>query len=348
MRERLLAVIQGRDLDRVPLIMYDDLYPNGLEMVQSVFGKQIGLLRWSAVHKVETPHCRTITEAFSREGTRCERTTLFTPKGSLVQEKAFEPIYNSGAFTKRYVEEPQDYEILWSFLEDGVVHEDFARYQHDQASLGDEGLPLPAVERTPWQQLWVEWVDIERLSAHLVECPERVQKTVDLLNQRAAKIFEIVCRSPAKLIDFPDNITAPMIGLKRFLQYNVPLYNELGSRLEERGIPIFVHMDGNLKPLWGAIADSKVGGLDSFSPTPDNDTSVADAIALWPGKRLFVNFPSSVHLRPYEGVRAEAEAILAAGGHTGRLEIQFSESVPYEVWRTSFRAIIDAVEAFRP
>jgi hypothetical protein len=61
---------------------------------------------------------------------------------------------------------------------------------------------------------------------------------------------------------------------------------------------------------------------------------------------LWVNFPSSVHVRPYDEVRAIAEDILNAGGHTGRLQIQISENVPLDVWRTSFNAIADAVDAF--
>ncbi len=350
MRERLLAVLQGRQPDRVPLIMYDDLFPR-VEVedeVRRLFGDRIGLLRWSAVHRLETPHCRTVTEEYFKDKMRWERATLYTPAGSLYQEREYEPIYNSGAFKKRYVEEPQDYEVLWSYLDDGVVLPDYERFYRDQAKLGDEGLPLAAVERSPFQQLWVEWVDIDRLSGHLADCPDRVQKTVDMLNRRARQIFDIVYQSPVPLIDFPDNITAPMIGLRRFLLYNVPLYNELADMLADHNVPVFVHMDGNLKPLWKAIAESKVGGLDSFSPTPDNDTSVADAISMWPEKRLFVNFPSSVHLHSYEEIRAEAENILEAGGHTGRLEIQFSESVPYFAWRTSFKAIADAVDNFKP
>lgn len=126
----------------------------------------------------------------------------------------------------------------------------------------------------------------------------------------------------------------------------MPYYDDLAGRLAERDAVVFVHMDGDLKPLWQLIAASKVGGIDSLSPTPDNDTSVADAARLWPDKRYFVNFPSSVHLRPYEGVRAEAEAILAAAGHTGRLQIQVSENVPLFAWRASFPAIRDAILAF--
>jgi hypothetical protein len=294
MRQRLLAVIQGRELDRVPLIMYDDLFPSGGDEVRAGYGDRIGLLRWSAVHRVETPHCHVVTEEYFAGETRCEHSTLFTPAGSLSQERAFEPIYNSGAFKKRYIEEPQDYEVLWAYLEDALILEDYARYHRDQARLGEEGLPLAAVERTPFQQLWVEWIDIDRLSFHFADCPDRVYKTIEMLNARARKIFDIACQSPAPMINFPDNITAPMIGLKRFLEFNVPLYNELADRLAEKQAPVFVHMDGNLKPLWGAIAASKVGGLDSFSPTPDNDTSVADAVALWPDKRLFVNMRSAL------------------------------------------------------
>jgi len=152
--------------------------------------------------------------------------------------------------------------------------------------------------------------------------------------------------SPAPFVDFPDNITAPAIGERRFRQYCVPLYDELAGMLSERSAYVFVHMDGDLKPLWQAIAESRVGGLDSFAPAPDNDTTVAQAVSLWPEKRLWVNFPSSVHLCAYDAVRAEAEAILEAAGHTGRLQIQISENVPHAVWRTSLRAIADAIDAF--
>ena len=236
--------------------------------------------------------------------------------------------------------------MLWCYLQDSIILEDYERYQRDQAELGDVGLPLTAVERTPYQQLWVQWVGLDTLAFHIADCPDRVERTMELLRQRAKRIFDIAYRSPAPFIDFPDNITAPTIGPHRFREHCVTLYNELAERLVERNAPVFVHMDGDLKPLWDAISESKVGGIDSFAPAPDNDTTVAQAVSMWPEMRLWVNFPSSVHLCPYDGVRAEAEAILAAGGHTGRLQIQISENVPHQVWRTSLPAIADAVDAF--
>jgi hypothetical protein len=345
MRERMLALVQGRAMDRVPFVIYDGILP--VDEVYAHLGRaRIGRLRWSAIHRVEHPHCRFESDEYEVDGTRWQRLTLHTPAGSIYEERAFESGYGSSSIRKHFVEEAEDYLALWAYLEDGVVLEDYGRYLSDEAELGKDGLPLAAIERTPYQQLWVQWVGLDRLSYHTVDVPDRVARTMDLLAARARQIFDLAARSSAPLIDFPDNITAPAIGEKRFRELCVPLYDELAERLSERGAPVFVHMDGDLKPLWGAIAESKVGGIDSLSPAPDNDTTVADAAHMWPDKRLWVNYPSSVHLRSYEGVRAEAENILAGAGHSGRLQIQISENVPHSVWRTSLSAIADAIEAF--
>ena len=345
MRERILAVVQGRPHDRVPFVMYDGILP--VQLVQQHLGRErIGLLRWSNIHRVEHPHCHFETENYYVGKTRWQRNTLHTPSGAIYEERAFETVYDSSSIRKHYIQEPEDYEVFWAYLADCVILEDYARYERDQADLGDDGIPLVAVERTPYQQLWVQWVGLDMLGYHFADYPEHVYHTIDLLRQRARRIFEIARRSPAPFVDFPDNITAPAIGPQRFQEFCVPLYNELADLLAERQVPVFVHMDGDLKPLWRLIGESKVGGLDSLAPAPDNDTSVAQAAAMWPDKRLFVNFPSSVHLRPTDQVRAEAKNILAAAGHTGRLQVQISENVPFTVWRASMPAIAETIEAF--
>ena len=343
MRDRILAVVQGREHDRVPLVIYEGILP--VEDVQKELGRErIGVLRWSRIHREEHPHCRFESEDYVVDGARWQRNTLHTPKGSLYEERAFETAYDSSSIRKHYIEEPEDYEIFWAYLDDCVILEDYARYHRDAAELGDDGFPLVAVERSPYQQLWVQWVGLDTLGYHFADCPDRVEETVQRLIRRARQTFELAARSSVPFIDFPDNITAPAIGPRRFRQYCVPRYDELADMLDER--LVFVHMDGDLRPLWEAIADSKVGGLDSFAPAPDNDTTVADAVALWPKKRLWVNFPSSVHLRPADAVRAQAEEILTAAGYTGRLQVQISENVPYSVWRTSLPAIAEAIDAF--
>ena len=346
MRERMLAVLEGRAVDRVPFVQYSGIAaPNG-EVWAALGRGRMGILQWTGVHRVETPNCHSESEDYEVDGQRRRRTTLHTPAGDLVEERAFEEGYGSSSIRRHYVQEPSDYDALIAFLRDGVVLDNIENYRKVDAAIGDDGLPLPAIERTPYQQLWVQWVGLANLSMHFADCPDRVYEAIDVLTQRARQIFEIAWRSPAPLIDFPDNITAPTIGLNRFRRYCVPLYDELAGMLAERRARVFVHMDGDLKPLWAAIGESGVGGIDSLSPAPENDTGIAEARALWPDTCLWVNFPSSRHLLDYGGVRAVAEQLLADDDRSGLLQIQVSENVPRGAWKTSYRAIADAIDAF--
>ena len=352
MRERMLAVIQGRAHDRVPFVQYSGLAaPN--EEIWSLIGRgSMGLIRWSSCQRVEFPNCRVQTHETRREGRKAFRTILHTPEGSLERLRIQEPAFGTTSAREHYIKEPDDYRILLAHLRDAVVHEDVSAYLRDERELGDDGLPMVAVGRTPYQQLWIEWVALEDLCVHLVECPDLMEEVTSTMADLQRRIFRAVRAAlekvPIGFVDFGDNITAPVIGPAYFRKYCVPLYDELAEMLADKDVPVFVHMDGDLKPLWQAIGASKVRGLDSLSPPPDNDTSAAAAAAMWPDMRLFVNFPSSVHLAGSEQVLACARRILQQAGHTGRLQIQISENVPPGAWRKSFPQIVRAIEEFGP
>ena len=344
-RERILSIVHRREVDRVPFVMYDGLLP--LNEVDEILGRdRLGLMRWSGVHKVTSPNCRIESDEYEAHGQRRRKNTLHTPKGSIFEERAFEPAYGSSSIRKHYVEDAEDFDVLWAFLEDSVVEADYDRFHQDAAELGERGVPLVAVERTPYQQLWVQWTGLDNLGYHLADYPERVEKTIQLLIRRSEEIFAIVRESPAEFIDFPDNITAPTIGPDRFRRYCVPLYNRLADMLSSSGRPVFVHMDGDLKPLWEEIGASGVAGLDSFSPAPDNDTTLEDALRLWPEMRIFMNFPSSVHLKSREEIQMETGRMLDSAASSNRFQIQLSENVPYTVWPVSLPAIADTIDEY--
>lgn len=209
---------------------------------------------------------------------------------------------------------------------------------------------MAAVSRTPYQWLWVGWVSLEELCLHLVDYPDLLAEVIGEMGRIIRDTFratvQVARQTEVAYINVPDNITAPVIGERYFRQFCMPFYQELADMLAAAGldIPVAVHMDGDLRPLWQAIAESPVRVLDSFSPSPDNDTRVDDALRIWLDKRLGMNFPSSVHLRQANEVYAATMDIIQQAGRTGRLMIQISENVPANVWRTSLPQIVRAIK----
>lgn len=352
MRERMLALIEGRPHDRVPFVQYTGLAGMNDEIWAEVGRDNMGILQWTELHALETPNCRSDVKEFERDGRRGYRHTIHTPDGSFFEERLYEPTFMTTAASSHFVKTPEDYRVFMAYLRDVAVRKDLDGYRATVKALGEDGLPLAAVQRSPFQQLWIQWVGIQDLVAHLVENAGIMEEVFALMNGIQRRVFEIVREAVREVhvpfIDFPDNITAPMIGTTYFREHCVPAYDELAGMLDEIGkdVPIFVHTDGYLKPLWEAIGESRIRGLDSLSPPPDNDTSIAQALALRPDMRVCANFPSSVHVTEPGNIYRHAMQILEQDNRSGRLQIQISENVPPGLWRTSFPQIVKAIEDF--
>lgn len=346
MRERMLAVINGGELDRVPFVSYDNPWAPKEEVWPMIGQDNLGILKWMMPYKKHHPNCKIETKTIYRDGGEAYETIITTPKGSLREVKVPVPKMFCLSIEEHFIKKPQDYEILCHWLQDCVVEEDYARLDQTREYLGDNGVPFIRLDRTPFQQLWIEWVKLEDLTLHMFDHADILENVISQLIRVERDIFDVVEKADVDLVNFPDNITAPLIGERYFRQYCLPLYKEMSERLADRNIPVFVHMDGDLKPLWNAIGESGVKGLDSFSPPPDNDTSAADAISMWPEMRLFLNFPSSIHLEDEDTIYNKAMEILEQAGHTGRLQIQISENVPPGMWKKSYPVIVRAIHDF--
>lgn len=353
MRERMLALVEGREHDHVPFVQYTGIAGTTNDEVWSVIGRtNMGLLQWCGVHRFDAQNCRFETEDIAigeRVGTK---TVLHTPEGTLSAERLNAAIASSSH--KHYICEPEDYRIFLSYLRDISVQRDTDNWESIYAKLGDDGLPHTSLGRTPFQQLWIQWVSIADLSYHMIDCPELMEEVFDEMFRIQRDVFRVVRtvidELPVPYLNFPDNITAPIIGEPLFRDYCLRSYREFADIVSDcdRDIVISAHMDGDLKPLWKAIAESPVRMMDSMSPPPDNDTSVGDALKVWKDMRLGINYPSSIHLKSADDIYNATIEILEQGGHTGRLQIQISENMPPNAWRTSYPQIVQAIHDFGP
>ncbi|NUP99390.1 MAG: hypothetical protein HUU35_06005 [Armatimonadetes bacterium] len=351
-RERMLAVLQGRPHDRVPLVQYTNIAAPNPQVWDLLGRDRLGTLTWTAAAGFHAPNCRFVTEEFAHQGRQGYRTTLHTPAGALQQEKLLEPVFGSAATHRFYVREPRDYLVLLAYLNDLVISPNLTGTASALEAIGEDGLLHFNVRRTPFQQLWVEWVSLTDLCLHMVDAPDLMAEVYETMRrvqrQTFAAAIEVARQLPVPYIVFPDNITAPAIGPHWFAEHCLGSYRELADMVAEAGLnlPIHCHMDGDLRPLWDQITASPVRGIDSLSPPPDNDTTVTAALALAPDMRVFPNFPSSVHLAPAADIQRTAAALLQEGGASGRFWIQISENVPPDRWQVSYPAIAQAIDEF--
>ncbi len=93
MRQRMLALIQGRYHDRVPFVQYASQAPRD-EAWALVGRDNLGLLQWTRVHALDHPNCRFETQEIQAGERKGFRRTLHTPEGELFEERLYEPGYD--------------------------------------------------------------------------------------------------------------------------------------------------------------------------------------------------------------------------------------------------------------
>ncbi len=349
MKERMLAVVEGRPVDYSPFVTYNHNGAPNEEIWQALGREHMGVYRGTYIHKTLNDECKLISEDFKLpNGHEGIRKTIVTPKGTLFEEHLKQYDLNTYAMAKHYVETKEDLEILLYYFKTSRCVPYHQYFYNNLEEVGDDGIVSVSVERTPFQQMWILWATLIDLSYLILDCEDLVEACMSEISRLLFMQFDIMAEAvkvlPIPLVEFPENMTAPCIGAERFERYCIPYYQRLKELIGDK--PLGIHADGDIKALAPQIARSGLDFLESYSPPPDNDMPLAEAVKAFPNMAFYINFPSSVHLGSEEEIYETAMQIMkdCAGR---RMWIQSSESVPPGVWKKSYPPIIRAVEQFR-
>lgn len=336
LREQTLAALRGARTERVPFTCYLGLLPEGGEAIPSLC-----LVTSAQVATMATPG---VTIASEEIGSGRRRQRMETPWGALEREVATEAGYGSAWTMRHWIQRSEDYAVIERVIREAEITPAPEACQQARERVGDRGVVLASVGRTPLQRLWIEYSGIERLSYDLADCPEAVEGVLAAMLAQSRRLLEIAAASAADLIWLPDNITGEVAGPALFERYLAPYYREACEVLLPAGKLPCCHMDGMLAPIRDNIAATPLPVIEAFTPPPDGNLSVAEAAAAWPEKALWLNFPSSVHLcAPEEIMRVTGELVEQAGGRPG-FAIGVTENIPHSVGTRSLRAIARALE----
>jgi hypothetical protein len=336
LRELVMTAVRREPTARVPFTCYRGLLPAGAQDIPG-----LALVASAPAFRTVPPEGVQQTAVQIADGIR--QTTLRTPWGTLTQIAHTETGYGSAWIREHWVKRPEDYAILEQLIRHTRIEPDPQAFADADAQMGDRGVILAWMNRVPFQRLWIEYVGMERLAMDLVDCPAAVEAVLDALMEQSRAVLAATAASPAQLVWVPDNITGEMTGPPYFRKYLAPYYAEVCEVLGQAGKIPCCHMDGMLRQIADCIAETPLPVIEAFTPPPDGNFSVAEARATWPDKVLWLNFPSSVHLRePAEVQRITRELVAQAGDGPGFL-IGITENIPAQVGDRSLRAIAEAL-----
>lgn len=176
-------------------------------------------------------------------------------------------------------------------------------------------------------ELIYEFMGIENFSIQWQKNRKKVLRLKDILKQDWQRSIELVSISSAKYAVIEGNTEISVVGRDRFEECYLPNIDKACEILHEKNIIVGGHFDGNNAQLAPWIAKTPLDFIGSFTPPPDCDLRLEEALKLWPEKALHLHLPSAIHLGGIDKIRSAGLEILKQAGAGNRISIGVSEDV---------------------
>jgi hypothetical protein len=299
--------------------------------------------RDAPVFKTHRPHVR-ISQQVYWEGERQMTRTLYeTPVGDLTT------LTEAAGFTswrhERMFKTPEDYKTLLFLIQDEAYEPTYASFARAEEEFGHDAIFRAGFGLEPLQSLISGMMfDTQTFCIEWMDHRDEILKLYRAIVENRRKIYPIVAESPALHANYGGNVVPEIIGLETFEQYYVQHYNEAAEVMHKHGKLVGCHFDANCRLFAEAIAGTGLDYIEAFTPAPDTDMSLGEAREAWPGKVLWLNYPSSLHLGTDEEVEQATVDLLDEVDSVDGLIMGITEDIPAHRWQDSCRAIMDGLE----
>lgn len=352
-KERLLAAIKGKKVDRLPwspfLAYYWELLPQEVQNKgQLSFMERIGadpLFRgFHVLHKIKRNKC--IIREWVKNG---EKYVIYETTIGTLKERY---VYSQSGHTWFLIDHPvknlEDFKILTYINEDMQLIPHFDEFIHDYKTIGERGLYIPVIGsemKTSFQSLVEHWVGTEELAYALADYPEKVEECLNAMKKNSIESAKISVESPAEAFIFWEDSSTTNISPWQFERYSVPEINEWGKILHHEGKHLIHHACGHLKALLPLMANTEVDMIESISPPPTGN------IELWEARQMIPeNIGLAGGIEPTILLNSSMEELeeyvldLLKKMGTNRFILANSDSCPPGVMKEKFNLITDIVK----
>lgn len=320
-RQRLLAVLQGRRPDRIPLISRLDFWYNGLKY-QDKLPAEYGGLTLKEVHQKTgfgqeewsfpcALRLRGAELVIRHEGNEIFRQTdpevtnfpslwgmvpsdrpgttdieITTPVGKLFsRQKLLVESLKSGAWRPLTIIHPirdaGDFKTCEYLLDHCEFVPRFESHYQRDSIIGDEGFLVPILNRTPFQCLLLDGLGEMDMFYALHDNPAQVERLMGMMDEVNRHTLQSMADFQIPYVELCENVDVSMANPRLFSKYILPAYQGYAEILHKQGKKLGAHLDGNLQGLVPLIAESGLDICESFTPAPQTACAFEDAWRCW-------------------------------------------------------------------
>ena len=121
-------------------------------------------------------------------------------------------------------------------------YEEFVRAQGE---MGGDGFLVTDIGYPPLQYIMDVLMGLNTFAEEWTERRDEVLRLYDALVENRRKVYEVVAESPALAANYEGNVSAEVVGVKRFEQYYMPHYDEFAEVMHAQDKLVGVHFDAN-------------------------------------------------------------------------------------------------------
>lgn len=343
-RERLEAFWAGERPDVIPYTIYQWEWRHTQDdpAWQGLFDKGMGVTWHLATTKdIWGSDVQIREETVQENGKSLRRRTIATPVGEVYE------LFEDDWRQKFYLETAQDYAVMTYVAKQMLVEPAYDDYTAGVAELPGYCVPLAFTGRTANQIILVDLVGLENYAYHLFDLEAEMLELYEALLANYRRKVALVADGPGRFVSVLENFTAETLGPKRYAQLLSPVYDETFPLLQQAGKIVGTHYDGQMSAVKDLIAAAPMDLIESVTPPPEGDMTLADCRKAWPDKLLWSNLNVGLYELPPAELRAEVLRRVEECAPDGRgLAFEISEHYPQN-WKKSVPVVLDALEETR-
>jgi len=272
-----------------------------------------------------------------------------TPLGELSSRREFVQAAHCWAFTRYPAHTVEDLKIVQDIYSRLHYRPDASRFLDQCALIGDAGLPISPLPRSPLPALMTDWCGVTATCYLIADEPAAVEDTMAIIDEANEPAYQAVAEGPAELLHWCDNLDSNSYT-SFFDRYMRECYTRHLEQLHAAGKWVVTHLDGFVRGLLPKLVEVGFDGVESITPGPVGDVEIEELRALCGSEDTIIwgGIPGAMFAPPWtrEQMREHTVRLLDALAAGGRLIVGSADQVPPDGDIELCRLISDTIDEY--